>query len=183
MAKSRYPSFRSKLDQLCFEMEAKMQNYLTFDAKQNRFYGKVLFLGINRYINGNPTFINWDIIYLYRSLIYRGLEARIHDPHIRGSEALSMGLWLGRQSKDETWSHSYDVLILSCPHLFYVKNMGQIGHLLNPDKACGLIDLYGMYAKIAQVGNNISIINMKAASERAELMGGIDLGLPLKRLN
>ncbi len=180
---SKYPPFRSKLDAFSARLAHIVKNYAENDPETNAFYAKVLFLGINRYINGNPTFINWDIIYVYKALQEAGVDARLHDPHIRPNMALSQGIWLGRRSKEDNWSNSYHALILSCPHLFYIQNMTKLGHLLVPSKATVLIDIWGMFTKIASIGDNISVYNMIDSAKECEVSPAIDLGLPLKRLN
>lgn len=182
MAKSKYPPFRSKLDAFCARLAHIVKNYAETDPETNAFYAKVLFLGINRYIGGNPSFINWDIIYVYKALQEAGIEASLHDPHIRPEMALSQGLWLGRRKQEDNWSHSYHALILSCPHLFYMQNMNKLGHLLVPSKATVLIDIWGMFTKIASIGDNISVYNMIDSAKECGLMGGISLGQPIKRL-
>ncbi len=179
---SKYPPFRSKLDAFCARLAHIVKNYSENDTETGAFYAKVLFLGINRYINGNPTFINWDIIYVYRSLLEAGIEARLHDPHIRGPEALSQGVWLGRHNPEDNWAHSYHAMILSCPHMYYIQNMTKLANLLVPSKATVLIDIWGMFTKIASIGDNISVYNMIDSAKECEVLPAIDLGLPLKRL-
>ena len=179
---SKYPPFRSKLDSFCDKIADIVKNYAQTDAEMNSFYAKVVFLGLNQYINGIPPFLNWDIIYLYKGLQERGFDCRIHDPHIKGSEALSMGLWLGRHDEKDNWGHSYHALILSCPHLFYVQNIGKIAHMLIPNKATVLIDIFGAFSKLGAIGNSISIYNLKREAEKAELMGGMILRQQPKKL-
>ena len=180
--RSKYPFHRSKLDQLCYEMSNKMQNYVRINTETNQKHLKVIFLGINQYQNGIPFFVNWDIMYLYRSFLEAGVEARLHDPHIRGSEALSQGVWLGRHNGDDNWSHSFDCMILSCPHLFYMQNMTKLGALFIPDKQGLLLDLWGAFTKIYKLGDSIDIVSMRDAAERAGMLGGMFPSVSPKRL-
>jgi len=176
---SKVPSFRSKLDSLCYIMYHKMRNYFEVGSEVNPKPPKMIFLGANLYPNGIPTFMNPDILYLYAALKKLDIEGRIHDPHIRGSEALSQGVWLGRQNKEDKWSHSFDVMVISCPHLFYIQNLGKLANLLKPDKRGLVIDLFGLVIKLAQVSDNVDIISLWQEAEEAELLGGLP---PIKRI-
>jgi UDP-N-acetyl-D-mannosaminuronate dehydrogenase len=144
--------------------------------KKIQMYGssdtKVVFMGLSTYPNTGHMF-NWDIVYLYKCLEKTRIEARMHDPHIRGSEALSAGVWLGRKEKGEAWLHSYDCIILSCPHVFYMTNLQQLGHLLKDTKPCLFLDLYGALSKITNIGESIDIVNFGKEAKKAELTGGL----------
>ncbi len=183
MPKSKYPPFRSKLDAFGEILARSVLNYGESDKEQTGIYAKAVFLGLNQYINGVPGFLNWDIIYLYKALQERGIETRLHDPHIKGSEALSMGLWLGRHNERDNWGHQFHALILSCPHLFYIKNMAKVAHMLIPDRATVIIDMFGAYSRLWKVGDSISVINLKEHAEKAELLGGMILRQEPKKLN
>jgi UDP-N-acetyl-D-mannosaminuronate dehydrogenase len=160
-------------------MYQKMRNYFETGSEVNPKRPKMIFLGLNLYPNGIPSFINPDIMYLYKALQSLDIEGRIHDPHIRGSEALSQGVWLGRKTGEDNWSHTFDVMILSCPHLFYIQNMGKLANLLKPHKRGLIIDLYGAFIKLAQVGDRVDIITLWQEVEEAELLGGLP---PVKRI-
>ena len=181
--RSKYPAFRSKLDQLCYEIFSKVIDYSRKDSETKAISSKILFFGVNSYQNGVPHFINWDIIYLYKSLQKRGIEARIHDPHISGPQGISVGLWLGRHHKDDNWGHSFDCIILSCPHLFYIQNMSKLSNLFIPDKQGLLLDLWGAFTKIYRLGDSIDIVSFRHRCEVAGMMGGMDMMNNLKRLN
>lgn len=179
MTSSKVPPFRSKLDSLCYLMYQKMRNYFENSSEVNPKRPKMIFLGANLYPNGIPTFMNPDILYLYAALQKLDIEGRIHDPHIRGSEALSQGVWLGRQTQEDNWSHSFDVMVLSCPHLFYIQNISKLANLLKPYKRGLILDLYGLVIKLAQLGDHVDIISLWQESEEAELLGGLP---PIKRI-
>jgi len=179
---SKYPIYRSKLDSFSHEIARKMQNYVQTDIETNQKRLKIVFLGVNQYQNGIPFFVNWDIIYLYRSFLEAGIEARLHDPHIRGSEGLSQGVWLGRHNEDDNWSHSFDVMILSCPHLFYIQNITKLGALFVPNKRGLLLDIWGAFTKIYKLGDSIDIVTMRDSAERSGMLGGMAPLISRKRL-
>jgi len=181
--KSNYSQFRSKLDTLCDQIIEKIAFYCQTNSKLNSILGKVVFLGVNLYPNGNPLFPNYDILYIKKALQEFGIITRMHDPHIKGSQGLSQGFWLGRHGGSDNWAHSYDVLILSCPHMFYIQNIEKVAQMCKPDKPCMLLDLYGAFSKLYKIGESIDIVNFKAKCEKAELMGGLNLISPIKRLN
>lgn len=180
---SNYLPFRSKLDSLCEQIYEKIEFYSDFDPDLNMVSAKIVFLGLNLYPNGIPLFPNYDILYIMNWLQRKGLYTRLHDPHIKGSEGLSMGFWLGRQSSSENWTHTYDVIILSCPHLFYIQNITKLAHMCKPNKTCVLLDLYGAFTRLYKIGEYIDIVNFQSRSKRAELMGGLDLIQPIKRVS
>ena len=157
-----------KLNDLSYLLLEKIRLYGSSDTK-------VVYRGLSLYPNTGHM-INWDIVFLYRAAQEAHIEARIHDPHISGSEALAAGLWLGRQTKEEEWTHSYDCVILSCPHIFYMNNLHKIGHMLKDTKPCLFLDLYGVLSKVTTIGESIDIVNMGEEAKEAELMGGL---LPL----
>jgi len=178
--KSNYSPFCLKLDTLCDQIIEKIAFYCQTNSKLNSVLGKVVFLGINLYPNGVPYFPNYDILYIKKALQEFGLITRMHDPHIRGSQGLSQGFWLGRHDGSDNWAHSYDVLILSCPHLFYIQNIDKLSHLFKPDKSCMLLDLYGAFTSAYKIGEYIDIVNFSSRTKKAELMGGFP---PVRRLS
>lgn len=178
------PDYYSKMNLFANKIYEKVSEYGQYDYRRSDLRyeltensAKVCFLGLNLYPNGNPIFINWDIIFLMKALQRRHIETRIHDPHIRGSEALSQGIWLGRQSEGDKWTHTYNVLILSCPHMFYIQNILKLAHLFKPEQKCLFLDLYGAFTRIGSIGDNIDIVNFMVEVKEAELMGGL---FPLK---
>jgi UDP-N-acetyl-D-mannosaminuronate dehydrogenase len=180
--KSKYPPYRSKLDSLCFEIYKKIKEYSRNEIETELIRPKVVFLGVNLYQNGIPAFINWDIIYIYRTLQEQHIEARIHDPYIKVEEGLSQGLNMGKRT-GENWSHKIDAMILSCPHSVYIDHMDKLSHLLNPNKRGVVIDLYGAFNRTYKLWDNVDIFNLKEESEKAELLGGMNLSLLPKTVN
>ena len=155
----------NKINHLADLMLEKIQIYGSSDTK-------VVFMGLSTYPNTGHMF-NWDIVYLYGCLRDLGFGPRIHDPHIRGSEALSAGLWLGRRAEEENWTNSYDCIILSCPHVFYLNNLHKIGHMLKNTKPCLFLDLYGSLTRISNIGESIDIVNFSEEAKEAGIMGGL----------
>jgi UDP-N-acetyl-D-mannosaminuronate dehydrogenase len=171
-------NYEAKMNQLYTKIYHKCLEYNDNDAKGDEPVLKVLFLGLNMYPNITSLW-NFDIWFLYKRFQKGHIEARIHDPIIRGSEALAGGVWLGRQSRDENWGHSYDVLILSCPHVWYITNIVKLSHLFKPEKRCMFLDLYGAFTRLNNLSDNIDIVNFKAEASEAELLGGLlPLNLP-----
>lgn len=183
MKKSQYQPFRTKLDTLCFKIIKKVNKYSSFDIETNGKYAKVIFFGLSQYMNGISPLLNFDILYLYSAIQTSQnpqIKARIHDPHITGTDGLSYGVWMGRQSSAEKWTHTYDVLILSTPHLFYTQNITKLAHLLNPNKDCLFLDLFGAFTSIYKIGDRIDVINFKEESKQAGMLSGMS---PIKRLS
>jgi len=160
----------SKLNVIAQKLLKKVQLYASSDTK-------VGFMGLSMYPN-TGYMINWDIFFLYKALREAPIEVRIHDPHIKGSEALSCGIWLGRQTKDENWTHSYDVIILSCPHIFYINNLAKLGNLFKENKPCLFLDLYGVLSRINSIGDSISIEDFTVEYDNEDILGGL---LPIIR--
>ena len=158
------------------ESESKLNEISNKLIETIRLYAdlhtKVIFMGVSLYPNSG-NMINWDILYLYRSLLEAQIETRLHDPHIEGSKGLSMGFWLGRQSKEENWTHSYDCVILSCPHVFYVTNILKLAPLFKDNKPCILIDLYGIFTKIDSIGEYIEVMNFSTEYDKGDILGGL----------
>lgn len=169
-------NFNPKLDQLCNKIYRKCLEYNNNETKTDTERLKVLFLGLTMYPNINSVW-NFDILYLYKAFQEGQIEARIHDPLIKGSESIAGGVWLGRQTRDENWGHSYDVLILSTPHVWYIQNMIKLSLLFKPNQPCMFLDLFGAFTRLNALGDHIDIVNFKAEVESAELSGGL---LPLK---
>lgn len=166
-------SYKPKRNQVCTRMFKKVMEYGHFESETNRNLTKICFLGLNLTPNIDGLW-NFDILYLYKALRERSIEARIHDPHIKGNTGISMGVWLGRQSENDNWSHSFDVLILSCPHLYYIKNIVQLAQLFKPNKACMLLDMYGVFShRLSGIGEHIDIVNFSAQTKEANLLGGL----------
>jgi UDP-N-acetyl-D-mannosaminuronate dehydrogenase len=155
----------NKINRLVNLLLEKIQVYGSSDTK-------VVFMGLSTYPNTGHMF-NWDIVYLYKCLQKARIEARIHDPHIRGTEAISAGLWLGRRTKEESWTNAYDCLILSCPHIFYMNNIHKIGYLLKNTKPCLFLDLYGSLSRITNIGDGIDVVNFSEETKEAGIMGGL----------
>ena len=175
-------NYEQKMLGFCNKVFKKVLEYSEYKQEVNYLSSKVLFLGL--LLTPNQTsHINWDMVYVYKALQERGIKCRIHDPHIKASEGLAMGLLMGRRSQDESWSYSYDALVLSCPHLYYLQNMDKLAKLLNPEKMGVIIDVYGAFAKAYAVGNFIDIANFHSDAKEAELMGGLFNGLPSGYLN
>lgn len=169
-------NINAKLDQLCAKIYRKCLEYNNNETKTDTERLKVLFLGLTMYPN-IPSVWNFDIWYLYKTLQEGQIEVRIHDPLIKGSEAIAGGVWLGRQNRDENWVHGYDVLILSTPHVWYIQNMIKLSHLFKPEQPCMFLDLFGAFTRLNTLGDLIDIVNFKPEVESAELFGGL---LPLK---
>ena len=163
------------LNQIAIKMFKKCLEYGDFEPETDQNFTKVCFLGLN--LNPNTDGIwNFDILYLYKALQFRGIEARIHDPHIKATMALSMGVWMGRQSDSDNWAHGFDVMILSCPHVYYIKNLTQLSQLLKPNKPCMLLDLYGVLSKLTLLNSathQIDIVDFSGEYKKGELMGGL----------
>lgn len=165
-----------KMELLSIKLFKKCLEYADFDSKTNTMSIKVAFFGLLLYPN-IPSIWNFDILYLYKALQERHIEARIHDPHIRGSEGLMYGLYMGRQSATDTWSHSFDVIVLSTPHDYYVRNFFKLSQLFKPHKPCMWLDLFGSlsHLPLMAIGSDhtFDIVNFSDESEKAELLGGI----------
>jgi UDP-N-acetyl-D-mannosaminuronate dehydrogenase len=160
---------RRKLNEIAYKLIERIQNYASTDTK-------VCFMGLSLYPNTGHMF-NWDIAFLYKALSEVNITARMHDPHIRGSEALAAGIWLGRQDEGETWTHSHDVIILSCPHVFYMTNITKIAMMLKDSKPCLFLDLFGVMSRIGGIGENISIVDFSTECGNY-LIGGL---IPINR--
>ena len=161
---------RRKLNEIVYKLIENIQKYASTETK-------VCFMGLSLYPNSGHMF-NWDIVFLYKALSEANITVRIHDPHIRGSEALSAGVWLGRQTKEEEWTHTHDVIILSCPHVFYMTNILKIALMLKTSKPCLFLDLFGVMERLSAVGPNISIIDFTTQYEKGSLLGGL---IPINR--
>lgn len=156
---------RANLDLIVSKMILQVQRYASTDPK-------VVFMGLSLYPNTGHMF-NWDIVYLYKALSETNIETRIHDPHIKGTEALAAGIWLGRQTKEEDWSHGYDVIVLSCPHVFYMTNITKIALMLKASKPCLFLDLFGVMERVSSIGDSISIVDFTTHYEKGSLLGGL----------
>jgi UDP-N-acetyl-D-mannosaminuronate dehydrogenase len=163
------------LDRIVTKMFKKCMEYGDFESETNDNYTKVCFLGLN--LNPNKDGIwNFDILYLYRALQERGLQTRLHDPHIKPTVARSMGVWIGRHTERDNWSQGFDVMVLSCPHMYYLKNMTQLYQLFKPNKPCMVIDLFGVFSMLALMkgeSHHVDIINFRDQYKKGELMGGL----------
>jgi UDP-N-acetyl-D-mannosaminuronate dehydrogenase len=165
---------RTKLNKIAYKLLKQIQNY-------SDTYTRVVFMGLSLYPNSGHMF-NWDIVYLYKTFLESSkktyIEARIHDPHIRGSEGIAAGVWMGRQNDEEKWTNNYDVLILSCPHMFYINNLSKIAHLFKTSKPCLFLDLYGVITKLSTIGDNIDIVDFSTEYEPGDILGGL---IPINR--
>jgi UDP-N-acetyl-D-mannosaminuronate dehydrogenase len=172
------------LDQISTKLFKKVMEYGHFESKTSRNLTKVCFLGLN--LNPNTDGIwNFDILYLYKAFLERGISARLHDPHIKFSEAISQGVYLGRNSEHDNWANCFDTLILSCPHMYYIKNMTQLYKLFKPNKACMLLDLYGVFSKLATMNSDthhVDVIDFSTEYKSGDLLGGL-YAQPVPRLS
>ncbi len=160
------------IEQVLSRMFKKVMEYGHFETETTRNLTKVCFLGLNLHPNTDGIW-NFDIFTLYKGLQKRGIEARIHDPHIKASQAMAMGVYLGRHSKDDNWSHSFDVIVLSCPHVYYIKNITQLADLFKQNKACMLLDLYGVFSKLYTLGDHIDLVSFGDVAYKSVLLGGL----------
>lgn len=160
-----------KLELFSRKIFKKCLEYSDIDPETNKISIKVVFFGISQYPNV-PSIINFDILYLYKALQELHIEALIHDPYIAPTEALLYGLHIGRQSRYEKWSHSFDVVILSTPHNFYLSNINKLINLFKPHKPNLWLDLYG-YTHPATLVNydNVTMIDFSEQAKEAELLG------------
>lgn len=173
-----------ELDQISTKMFKKVMEYGHFEPKTSRNLTKVCFLGLN--LNPNKDGIwNFDILYLYKALLERGISARLHDPHIKATKAISMGVYMGRHSEHDNWAEGFDVLILSCPHIYYIKHMTQLYQLFKPNKACMLLDLYGVFSKLTTMNSNthhVDVVDFTSSYKEGDLIGGL-YAQPVPRLD
>ena len=173
-----------ELDQIATKMFKKVMEYGHFDINSTQNRTKVCFLGLN--LNPNKDGIwNFDILYLYKALQKRGIETRLHDPHIKATQALSMGVYLGRYNEQDNWAQNFDTLILSCPHLYYLKHMTQLYQLFKPNKACMLLDLYGVFSKIALMNSDthhVDVVDFSLEYKSGDILGRL-YDQPVPRLS
>lgn len=170
----------SKLKRFEEKLFRKCLKYAETNSEMNNMSLNVIFFGFLLYPNV-PSILNFDILYLYKAFQRRHIEARIaelrlririHDPHIQHTEAASYGITLGRQNEDDKLSHFYDVIILSTPHNFYLRNLHKLTHLFKSNKKCLWLDIYGYVSPITLVGcHNIDVIDFFEEAMEAELMG------------
>ena len=73
----------TKLNALCTLIEQKVIEYSQTDSTSIPKRPKIVFLGLNMTPNGIPHFINWDIIYMVNHMMRKGIDCRMHDPHIK----------------------------------------------------------------------------------------------------
>lgn len=153
------------------EMAKILFNYINYDRENNKISQKVCFLGLSLYPN-IPSIPNFDIMALYKAFQSPLIEASIHDPHISGAVESIYGIPMGRQ-RTERWTHSYDALILSTPHQFYLDNMDKLYNLFIPTKPCALLDMWGVMSPDYMPHNDrVDIHDMSTVVRDHGLLGG-----------
>jgi len=162
-----------KVKHFCQEVYEKVSDYFETDSKGYYKESKVGFFGLVFNPN-NGGLWNFDILSVYRAFQEEAyIQSRMHDPHIKGPQALEWGVWLGRQSEDDNWSHSFDAVIISTPHLYYYKNIDKMAHLCKPDKRCLFLDLFGGLVSVESIGDHIDYVSFLETTKKWGIGGGL----------
>ncbi len=172
---------QQSLNQIAIKLFKTILYYSEVEHKIAIKSPKVAFMGLTLYPNMNSIW-NFDTLFLYKALQERHFEVRIHDPHVSGSEGIAGGVWLGRQSSDEKWTHSYDAIIISTPHNMYVENFAKLSNLLKPDKRGAIIDLHGRVPDcidssslidiLAGITTPVDIVDFSTEYVKGDILGG-----------